>query len=329
MKRTLNARGGFTLIELLTVIAIIGILASITLAAVPKVLEKAKIASLVSNFKQLDTALVSYYTEHGTYPPAYGYIGKHKFSEQDLSTIAITDFATAPYLDYLGFFDNRDVYDRFSDGVDTNLDGQIGLMEFSPVGAASSPGSGEYSFINDELYDPSTMSSSMQNDLNRQLAEPTRPILYIPINKRQFKRYSQYLYDQNSTDPRPRDGDFSPLSQGYTVNNVDKSLSFPPNTYDAYVLISLGPERDSGGILAVIGNMESGVHPFHTYHALGMMTYFMATRDAQRDLRGEPGSGELDFDFIARTQRGERKIAANERLPNGFARGGPIIHVSP
>lgn len=56
---------GFTLIELLIVIAIIGILAAITIPAVMDGLKKANDEKCRTNLKQLHTACVSYAHEHG------------------------------------------------------------------------------------------------------------------------------------------------------------------------------------------------------------------------------------------------------------------------
>lgn len=64
-----NIRGAFTLIELLTVIAIIGILASILIPVVGKVRESARQAVCTSNVRQLAMAMILYTGENNGYLP--------------------------------------------------------------------------------------------------------------------------------------------------------------------------------------------------------------------------------------------------------------------
>lgn len=69
IKRRISQRG-FTLIELLMVIAIIGLLASITLTSVATVRDKARDTRRVTDVKQLAGAVELYRLANGTYPVA-------------------------------------------------------------------------------------------------------------------------------------------------------------------------------------------------------------------------------------------------------------------
>ncbi len=56
---------GFTLIELLVVVAVIGLLSSIALASLSSAREKAAVASTITNFKQVEKALLLLADEEG------------------------------------------------------------------------------------------------------------------------------------------------------------------------------------------------------------------------------------------------------------------------
>jgi prepilin-type N-terminal cleavage/methylation domain-containing protein len=65
---------GFTLIELLVVIAIIGVLSSVVVASLNVARVKSRDAQRRTELTQLQTALETYYIDHGSYPlgPALG-----------------------------------------------------------------------------------------------------------------------------------------------------------------------------------------------------------------------------------------------------------------
>jgi prepilin-type N-terminal cleavage/methylation domain-containing protein len=61
-------QGGFTLIELLVVVAVIGILASIAVAAYTEQLDKARIAAVANDLRTFETGFLSYQTDTGIFP---------------------------------------------------------------------------------------------------------------------------------------------------------------------------------------------------------------------------------------------------------------------
>jgi type IV pilus assembly protein PilA len=66
-RRSMGARQGFTLIELLIVVVIIGILAAIAIPKFANTKEKAVVASMKSDLRNLASAQESYWVENRTY----------------------------------------------------------------------------------------------------------------------------------------------------------------------------------------------------------------------------------------------------------------------
>lgn len=77
MKRSGNK--GFTLIEMLTVIAIIGILASIATPSFIRSVTRAKEASLRNSLFVLRDVIDQYYADHGNYPDSLEVLVEEKY----------------------------------------------------------------------------------------------------------------------------------------------------------------------------------------------------------------------------------------------------------
>lgn len=323
--RTARSRAtGFTLIELLTVIAIIGILAGLIAAGLPRALERAKIANLQGTFKALHNSLVTYYTEHGTYPPRYGYIDKKLFG-QGIDPLEIgndaTNFITQPYLALLKQPTNEDLFDNFAITADANRNGQISLAEYYPLPQVIPGGALQYQECVYTLFVGCDQTPQL-------LTEDSRPMLYFPVNKRQVQQATQHWLKTASDAGQNVNQPFNlvPWELGpnaFTIFTPDAALgtgiSFPPNQYDAYVLISVGPSASTFGIIPEDAQLPNNIPPAYRYHVMGIMAYFMATRDIDND-------GELDFDFMSRTRRGEAEDTYNNLPdPTSPVGTGPVI----
>jgi prepilin-type N-terminal cleavage/methylation domain-containing protein len=83
-----SPRSGFTLIELLIVVVIIGILASIAIPKFANTKEKAYVASMKSDLRNLATAEESYYYDTSMYSTS---LGQLRFQPTDGVTITISE----------------------------------------------------------------------------------------------------------------------------------------------------------------------------------------------------------------------------------------------
>lgn len=308
---------GFTLIELLTVIAIIAILAGLTMTVGPRMIERAKLRRLDSAMREVATALTAYYVDHTTYPPAYGYVN---FEKRDSNPPADPSedsgfYNLQPYMFRMKYHGNEELSDEFSSSYDTDKDGRLSLLEYSPLGVRQPNGTYQIDFSLPRY--TGAVTPEFYPEVERQLQATRRPFIYIPVNLQQFSRAQRYWLnhaDAFASRWNPGDPDFP-------------QLSFPPKHYDAFVLISLGPAGNSFGLLPDPIGTEP---PRDVYHITALRAYYMATRDLN-------ANGKLDFDFRSRTQQQEAGLTyslgsqpmnnelPSATMPNGF---GPYIFVS-
>jgi len=83
---------GFTLVELLVVVAIIGILAAVSVVALNTARARARDSRRVADVRQMQTALELYYNDMGTYPAAAAAGGEIKAS----TTVYMSQIPTPP-----------------------------------------------------------------------------------------------------------------------------------------------------------------------------------------------------------------------------------------
>jgi len=348
--RPRRTKQGFTLVELLVVIAIIGILASFIAVSYPRVLRMAKMSAMNNNMNQIRTILVEYYVKSSTFPPAYGYLSPVFLKDpryanpqnrptEIANALAATEFGESdafflyPWMSFLREHGNEDLYDNWTrgNGYDTDGDGVISRLEFAARGTFNG-GSQTYDFGYAALYQGGNTSTdpTTDSDVNDQLStQDTRPFIYLPVNERQARQFRKIMYDfaarqGNASNPRPFNLDAQAISE------INTQLSFPPPSYDKFILMSVGPNflvSGTNGLVVEFGAGTLNLADFssvYQYHILSLATHFLATRDSEN---GGEGDGELDFDFSARTSADQGKNSDND-MPGKFPKGdGPVIYV--
>jgi type II secretion system protein G len=89
---------GFTLIELLVVMAIIGVLASVTLASLNSARAKANDAKRLGDIRSVQNALELYYNDNGNYPPARDSDGDERMDGQGGTLAHMMAVDLVPYI---------------------------------------------------------------------------------------------------------------------------------------------------------------------------------------------------------------------------------------
>jgi prepilin-type N-terminal cleavage/methylation domain-containing protein len=87
-------RKGFTLIELLIVVVIIGILAAIAIPKFAATKDKAKLASVKTDVRNLMTAQEAYFSDYATYGSFTNLVGASNFSLSSGNTATVAEAAS-------------------------------------------------------------------------------------------------------------------------------------------------------------------------------------------------------------------------------------------
>jgi prepilin-type N-terminal cleavage/methylation domain-containing protein len=323
---------GFTLIELLTVIAIITILTGMVAVGLPRMLEKAKLADVQNDLNLIRGALATYMTQHGSYPPRYGYLSHGKDDNGVPATLSADDnikYFLQPYTIRIGLFREFGAYDRFKNGTnDADGDNDLSLLEFCPIGLKDLANPGQFTFPT-SIYDPlAALPADVQSDHDAQL-DTQGPYIYIPVNASQARRVAKYYgwqYQHGGNNPGYAKAEIWDPSEAMADDGSGSpprnplNMSFPPTRYDAFVLIGVGPKENVFGVVPPTFGSSSDVD----YHIWALRTYFLATRDWNDD-------GEPDFDFNVRRLAGSSYQAtfappALALLPDDSSDYGPIIY---
>ena len=121
-------RKGFTLIELLIVVVIIGILAAIAIPKFAATKDKAKLASVKTDLRNMMTAQEAYFSDFAT----YGSLGQLQTASNFTLTVGNTGVAAGVASGYTGTFTNTSISAGFKQctvqvgaGAATTSDGVI------------------------------------------------------------------------------------------------------------------------------------------------------------------------------------------------------------
>jgi type IV pilus assembly protein PilE len=99
-KPSIRKSKGFTLIELMIVVAIIGILASISMHVFGSMRERGYVASMKNDAAQIRTAQESYFTENSTYTVNLANLTSYGFNQLSTTNAASVQAVTNLSSDY-------------------------------------------------------------------------------------------------------------------------------------------------------------------------------------------------------------------------------------
>lgn len=246
-------------------------------------------------------ALEVYKDRHGTFPAAYGFVrlGMRDRSQYDVSPRDY--YCLESYHTALRLYKPKQYADPDATSVDADGDGAISLLEYLPKKGDARRYAGKgFSDVVTEL-----------------MALPNRPPIYAPVNLAQFEQAKRFWEET---------GDYLATSWN-TFHPALKEIKFPPDNYDACVLVSPGPGGSTFGVApadTLAAREPSGrENTRDIYHIAALRAYYLATRDLN-------GNGVPDFQYEGRAQGDEASLtykvngaAADNKLPDPKNPNGP------
>ncbi|TCP67148.1 general secretion pathway protein G [Heliophilum fasciatum] len=100
-KKSKKGQEGFSLIEILIVVAVIGVLAAMIVPSAFSAVDKGKVATLLSDYRAVKSAVLNYYTDVGSWPAesadGTGLVGKPATSPATWSGPYLERWPTSPW----------------------------------------------------------------------------------------------------------------------------------------------------------------------------------------------------------------------------------------
>jgi general secretion pathway protein G len=120
-----TGNGGFTLVELLTVLAILGLLATIAMPAYENMKQKTKVANGLSDLRGVDALIAGYVVDHGNLPSLLTDLPTPVYKDPWGNSYIYYNIKNntppgAPYVDIDGVTPLNEDYDLYSQGRDGN-----------------------------------------------------------------------------------------------------------------------------------------------------------------------------------------------------------------
>ena len=140
----MHRRRGVTLIELLVVVGVVGVLATLTLAAVQHVREAARATACRGNLRQIGVALHSYQSTFGSFPALAYADGTTRIDGRE---VAVTQRYVSPYASLLPHLEQSALHDGFNFAVSgqetfTNADGANATVKRTRLSVLLCPSDG-------------------------------------------------------------------------------------------------------------------------------------------------------------------------------------------